>query len=79
MSASSLWTSACAATASAGQLMQAAEQLARQRGKRALELQTRIELVANHATFARMGFVEVARTAHEGFDRPTSITYRKAL
>lgn len=60
-------------------LMQAAEQLARQRGKPALELQTRIELLANQATFARMGFVEVARTAHAGFDRPTSITYRKAI
>lgn len=60
-------------------LMQAAEHHARACGKPALELQTRIELPANHATFARMGFVEVARTAHEGFDRPTSITFRKAL
>ena len=48
-------------------------------GKPALELQTRIELTGNHAAFRRMGFVETARTAHPGFDRPTSITFRKRL
>ena len=41
-----------------------------------LELSTRIELVENHATFARMGFAKTAETAHEGFDRPTSIVMR---
>ena len=41
-----------------------------------LELQTRIELTENQATFGRMGFVKTAETAHEGFDRPTSITMR---
>ena len=61
------------------QLMQAAETLARTRGKTALELQTRIELTANHAVFARMGFHETRRTAHEGYSRPTSITMRKSL
>lgn len=60
-------------------LMQAAERHAMARGKATLELQTRIELAANHATFERMGFVEVERTAHHGYDRPTSITYRKTL
>jgi GNAT superfamily N-acetyltransferase len=60
-------------------LMQAVESLASQMGKPALELQTRVELLANHATFRRMGFVEVGRTAHPGFDRPTSITFRKRL
>lgn len=40
-------------------------------------LQTRIELTANHATFARLGFVEIGRTAHPGYDRPTSITFRR--
>ena len=38
-------------------------------------LQVRIELSENHAAFARMGFVETGRTAHPGFDRPTSVTY----
>jgi GNAT superfamily N-acetyltransferase len=62
-----------------GRLMQAVEGLARGRGKEALELQTRIELVANHETFARLGFRETERTAHAGYDRPTSITMRKVL
>lgn len=39
-----------------------------------LELQSRIELVENHRTFERLGFVKIAETAHDGFDRPTSIT-----
>lgn len=61
------------------QLMQAVEDFARSRNKPAIELQTRIELTANHATFARLGFRETARTAHQGYDRPTSITMRKEL
>ncbi|RWA77388.1 GNAT family N-acetyltransferase [Mesorhizobium sp. M1C.F.Ca.ET.193.01.1.1] len=60
-------------------LMQAVEDLARRRGKPAIELQTRIELAANHAAFARLGFRETGRTAHAGYDRPTSITMRKVL
>lgn len=60
-------------------LMQLAERHAIAHGKPVLELQTRIELAANHVTFARMGFVEFERTAHAGFDRPTSITLRKVL
>ena len=42
-----------------------------------LRLQTRIELVENHATFARLGFREIGRTAHPGFTRPTSITMER--
>lgn len=42
-----------------------------------LRLQTRIELVENHATFARMGFREIARTTHPGFSQPTSITMER--
>lgn len=60
-------------------LMRAVEGRALDRGKTALELQTRIELNANHAAFARLGFQETERTAHEGYARPTSITMRKAL
>ncbi|TPK70027.1 GNAT family N-acetyltransferase [Mesorhizobium sp. B2-4-15] len=61
------------------QLMRAVERLALDRGKAALELQTRIELITNHAAFARLGFHETERTAHEGYARPTSITMRKAI
>jgi len=57
-------------------LMEAARAEARRRGIGMLELSTRIELVENHAAFARMGFVKTAETAHEGFDRPTSIVMR---
>lgn len=60
-------------------LLAAAEAFACARGKPAIELQTRVELVANHRFFARMGFRETARTAHPGYDRPTSITMRKEL
>jgi GNAT superfamily N-acetyltransferase len=57
-------------------LMEAAREEARRLGLALIELQTRIELTENHATFARMGFVQTAETAHEGFDRPTSVTMR---
>lgn len=60
-------------------LVAAAEAEARRRGLAAIELQARVELIGNQHAFARLGFVETGRTAHEGFDRPTSITMRKAL
>ena len=60
-------------------LIQTAETRARAFGLPALELQTRIELTANHAIFHALGFQEIARTAHAGFDRPTAVTYRKDL
>ncbi|MGD9866290.1 MAG: GNAT family N-acetyltransferase [Pseudodonghicola sp.] len=48
-------------------------------GLPALELQVRIELVENQAAFARLGFVETGRSAHPGYDRPTSLTLRRVL
>lgn len=45
----------------------------------ALELRTRVELVENQTAFRAMGFVETGRTAHHGYDRPTSITYRRPV
>jgi len=44
-----------------------------------LELQVRIELTENHRFFEKMGFVKVAETAHAGYDRPTSFTYRRPV
>lgn len=61
------------------ELMGAAEALARSAGKPALELQARVELTGNHAAFGRLGFIETERTAHAGYDRPTSVTMRKTL
>ncbi len=52
---------------------------ARALGRPSVTLQTRVELTANHAAFRAMGFAEIARTAHPGYDRPTSITYRRRL
>lgn len=52
---------------------------ARALGLRALELETRVELVENQAIFRRMGFVETGATAHAGHDRPTSLTFTRAL
>lgn len=60
-------------------LFDAAEQLARQHQRAFLELQTRVELVENHGTFAALGFEKVAESAHPGYDRPTSITMRRAV
>jgi len=44
-----------------------------------LTLQSRVELRANHALFGSMGFVETDRTAHPGYDRPTSLTFTLPL
>ena len=44
-----------------------------------LELQTRVELASNQATFRALGFAEAGRTAHLGYARPTSITYRRSV
>lgn len=52
---------------------------ARQARCTALTLQTRIELTGNHAAFAALGFRRVGETSHPGYDRPTSLTFRKAL
>jgi len=60
-------------------LIDAAATRARTLGLPALELQTRVELTENHATFARLGFHQTAATAHPGYDRPTSLTFRRAL
>ena len=48
-------------------------------GLQGVELETRVELTFNHATFRALGFVESGRSAHPGFDRPTSLTFRKSL
>lgn len=63
----------------ARRMMDLAEAGARTRGLTAFELQTRIELTENHAAFAALGFEKVAETAHPGFDRVTSVTFRRLL
>lgn len=63
----------------ARRLLAHAEARARALGLPAVELQTRIELTENHRTFAAMGFIKTAESAHLGYDRPTSITMRKLV
>ncbi|MBP2548466.1 N-acetylglutamate synthase-like GNAT family acetyltransferase [Neorhizobium galegae] len=60
-------------------LLQAAEAEAKRLNLPALRLDTRIELVANHATFAAWGFAKTAEKSHPGYDRPTFIEMRKTL
>lgn len=60
-------------------LVEAAEAEARRQGKRVVELQTRVELAGNHATFRRLGYRETGRSSHEGFSRATTITMRKDI
>lgn len=63
----------------ARRIVDVAEVMARKTGKSGLVLQTRIELVENHEAFARLGFSITAHTAHEGFDRPTSVTMVRSV
>lgn len=63
----------------ARQLVTQAEARARALGLPVLELETRVELVENHAAFARLGFVKTGESAHPGYDRPTSITMQKPI
>jgi len=60
-------------------LMQATEEFARQTDHKVMELDTRIELIENHETFAAMGYVKTGEHAHEGYDHPTFITMQKLL
>jgi hypothetical protein len=60
-------------------MFEVAEEVARTHGRKFLELQTRVELVENHATFAALGFKKVAESAHPGYSRPTTITMRKPV
>jgi ribosomal protein S18 acetylase RimI-like enzyme len=60
-------------------LIDLAETRARALGLPALELQTRIELTANHATFRHLGFTQTAASAHPGYDRPTSLTFHRPV
>ncbi|OCW55667.1 hypothetical protein AWJ14_05940 [Hoeflea olei] len=63
----------------ARRLIAAAEAIARETGRPKLVLQTRVELAENQDSFARLGFAITARTAHQGFDRPTSVTMTRPV
>ena len=44
-----------------------------------LTLISRIELVENHAIFAKLGFKKTHTGSHPGYDRPTEIHFEKQL
>lgn len=52
---------------------------ARAMGLPALDLSVRVELVENQKTFTAMGFRQTAATSHPGYDRVTSLSFRKTL
>jgi ribosomal protein S18 acetylase RimI-like enzyme len=56
-----------------------AEARVRELGLSVLELETRVELEENHRFYLGLGFEEIGRSAHEGFDRPTSVRYGKRV
>lgn len=58
-------------------LVEVAAQRAQALGLVGLQVQTRVELLENHAAFAAMGFVQTHATAHAGYDRPTSLTFTR--
>lgn len=60
-------------------LIDLAEARARALGLPVLELQSRIELVENHAIFFALGFEQTGSTSHPGFDGPTSLVFTKSL
>ena len=60
-------------------LIQEAEAVARHLGLARLELQTRVELAANHTYFAARGFAKAGESSHAGFSWPTSILMRMEI
>lgn len=60
-------------------LVDLARRRAETHGLRWLELQSRVELIENHAFYKRLGFVKTGETAHAGYDRATSFTFRKPV
>ena len=63
----------------ARRLVEAVEAEARTRGLPGVRLGVRIALPDNQRLFASLGYREISREAHPGFDHPTSINMRKAL
>lgn len=63
----------------AGRLIAAVEDEARRRGLPGVRLGVRIALPDNQRLFQSLGYREISREAHPGFDHPTSINMRKTL
>jgi predicted N-acetyltransferase YhbS len=57
----------------------AAEDFARLRDRRLIELNVRIALAGNIALFESLGYRETARRAHPGYPQPTYLVMEKSL
>ena len=60
-------------------LVSRVESLARQLGLLEVEIETRIELTENQALFEYFGYLRTAENSHPGYNRPTSVCYRKKV
>jgi predicted N-acetyltransferase YhbS len=60
-------------------LVEAVEADARRRGFGGALLKVRVALPGNQAFFERLGYVEIGREAHAGFDEMTTVIMRKPL
>lgn len=63
----------------AAALLAHAETVARAMGLPRVHLEVRLALEGNRRLFRRAGFIEGARHAHPGFDRPTYVAAEKLL
>jgi predicted N-acetyltransferase YhbS len=63
----------------AKRLVEAVEDEARRRELSGVRCGVRIVLTENQRLFASLGYLEISREAHEGFDHPTSINLRKPM
>lgn len=61
------------------ELVNRAEDVARELGLSTIQLESRIELKEVHRAFAKVGFCEVRRGAHEGYTRDTFVVMEKAV
>jgi ribosomal protein S18 acetylase RimI-like enzyme len=66
-------------TGLARQLIDAVEAEARRRDLPGIRLGVRVVLTDNQRLFQSLGYREISREAHPGFDHPTSINMRKSL
>jgi ribosomal protein S18 acetylase RimI-like enzyme len=70
---------AARSTGLARRLIDAVEADARRRGLPGVRLGVRVALTDNQRLFHSLGYREISREAHPGFDYPTSINMRKSL